>query len=82
MPFIPTQCDSLSTALNFENVSPVSLSLIVGKWDANLHFGNVPACGHYPFFRLCNKCFHEPKTWVDLLGHKRGGRGRGEPKHG
>jgi hypothetical protein len=36
---IPKQCDSLSTTLNFENVSPVSLLSIVVKWDANCILG-------------------------------------------
>jgi hypothetical protein len=36
---IPKQCDSRSTALNFENVSPVSLSSTVVKWDANCNLG-------------------------------------------
>lgn len=36
---IPKQCDSRSTALNFENVSPVSLSPTVVKWDANCILG-------------------------------------------
>lgn len=65
---VPKHCDSLSTALNFENVSPVCLSLIVVKWDANCILGMC----HFPFYRLLSKCFHEPKTWVDLLQHKRG----------
>jgi hypothetical protein len=67
----PNNVHSLSTALNFENVSPVSLSPIVVKWDANcilgmsLHLAITHSIGF-----AANS--HEPKTWVDLLGHKGG----------
>lgn len=70
---ISKQCDSLSVALNFENVSPVSLSPTVVKWDANCTLGMslLVTITHSTGF-AANVLVNLPKTWVDLLGHNGG----------